>query len=57
MGKNQAIKSFMHIALFIRSFGSSGGVRFMVNIARSQEFSLGHAAEEYIELSRRLCAR
>jgi hypothetical protein len=36
MDKNQAIKSFpMHIALFIRSFGGSGGARFILNIARS----------------------
>jgi len=35
MDKNQPITSFpMHIALFVRSFGGSGGARFILNIAR-----------------------
>jgi len=35
MDKNQPITSLpMHIALFVRSFGGSGGARFIVNIAR-----------------------
>ena len=35
MDKNHAISlSPMHIALFIRSFGGSGGARFVLNIAR-----------------------
>jgi glycosyltransferase involved in cell wall biosynthesis len=36
MDKNQISSlSPMHIALFIRSFGGSGGARFMVNLARA----------------------